>query len=117
MSIQKIMNLMLVEKFPELKDKYEEEISWQEGNETGSHVVYGDIFVPFIKEKIEEKNDIKLEIICEFIEELIKMKNDYVEEVVKFSIIEGILDDYKTFGYLEKFVKEDTQNIINIIKN
>ena len=54
MSIQKIMNLMLIEEFPELKTQYEEEINWQEGDETGSHVIYGDIFAPFIKEKIKE---------------------------------------------------------------
>ena len=81
MSIQKIMNLMLIEEFPELKTQYEEEINWQEGDETGSHVIYGDIFAPFIKEKIKEKNDIKLERICDFIEELIKMKNDPVNYI------------------------------------
>ena len=46
---------MLIEEFPELKTQYEEEINWQEGDETGSHVIYGDIFAPFIKEKIKEK--------------------------------------------------------------
>ena len=59
MLIQKILNLKLIERFPELRNKYKEEVSWQEMDETGSHIVYGDVFTPFIEEKIEEKNEKK----------------------------------------------------------
>ena len=45
----KELNLKLIESFPEIKDVYFEETSWQDGDETGSHVVYADIFVPFYK--------------------------------------------------------------------
>lgn len=51
----KELNLKLIEALPEIKDVYNEEISWQEGDETGSHVVYADVFVPLIKEQIEIK--------------------------------------------------------------
>lgn len=42
----KELNLKLIEFFPEIKDVYFEETSWQDGDETGSHVVYAEIFVP-----------------------------------------------------------------------
>ena len=39
----KELNLKLIESFPEIKDVYCEETSWQDGDETGSHIVYADI--------------------------------------------------------------------------
>lgn len=52
MSIQKEMNLKLIEKFQELKDNYEQEVCWQDKDETGAHTVYGDVFTPFIEKNI-----------------------------------------------------------------
>ena len=36
----KELNQFLVKTFPELKQAYDEEVSWQEGDDTGSHVVF-----------------------------------------------------------------------------
>lgn len=81
----KELNLKLIEALPEIKDVYNEEISWQEGDETGSHVVYADVFVPLIKEQIEIKNKNSLTKIFEFLEKLIKSGDDYAIEVVTLS--------------------------------
>ena len=48
----KELNLKLIESFPEIKEVYYEETSWQDADDTGSHIVYADIFVPFIKTQI-----------------------------------------------------------------
>ena len=51
------LNLKLTTSFPEIQDLYREETSWQDGDETGSHVVYADVFVPFIKGQMLAQNE------------------------------------------------------------
>lgn len=99
-------------KFPELKEKYDEEVNWQEGDNTGSHVVYGDVFTPFIRKKLEEKDNRKLEKIFEFIEKLLETNDDYIENVLSVSVIESII--YDDTDLIKKYAKEKT---LNIIKN
>ena len=81
----KQLNLLLIEKFPELKLKYQDEVDWQDGDETGSHIVYGDVFAPYVEECIDKKMDNKLKRIFTFIEEIDTvldeiMKSDYYSE-------------------------------------
>jgi len=54
----KELNLQLIKHLPEIEERYIDEISWQEQDETGSHVVFGDVLVPYILEKSAE-SDIK----------------------------------------------------------
>ncbi len=42
----KEMNLKLLSAIPEVSNKYYEETSWQDGEDTGSHVIYADVLVP-----------------------------------------------------------------------
>ncbi len=112
----KELKLKLIEALPEIKDVYNEETSWQEGDETGSHVVYEDVFVPFIKEQIEIKNKNSLTKIFEFLEELIKSGNDYAIEVVTLSVLESLLFDEDTdTKFFLQFAKEKTLKIIQEI--
>ena len=60
----KELNSLLLEKFPELKKKFDDETSWQDGIETGSFIVFEDVFMPFLEANIElnkskEQSDIK----------------------------------------------------------
>lgn len=107
---EKEFNLKLIEKFPELKPKYEDEVNWQEGDNTGSHVVYGDVFVPFIIENLNKKDNEKLIEIFNFIEELLNMNDDYVEDVISVSVIESII--YKDINLIKKYAKEKTLKVI-----
>lgn len=106
---QKEMNLKLIERFPELRDSYEKEVSWQDKDDTGAHIVYGDIFTPFIEKNIEKKDDGKIIEICNFIEELLNMNDEYVANVIGLSVLERIIDNKGNLGYFEKFVKEKTK--------
>ena len=85
----KKMNLLLIEKFPQLKTAYDEEVSWQDGDETGAHVVYGDVFVPFIEETIQNCKSI-CEII-DFIESILQMKADYSDEVIYSTVLYDLI--------------------------
>lgn len=117
---EKELNLKLIEKFPELKLKYEDEVNWQEGDDTGSHVIYGDVFVPFIKEMLNKKNNEKLNEIFDFIEALLNMNDDYIEDVLSVSVIESIIYNdinlikkhaqKKTLKVIKKFIAHDNEN-------
>ena len=94
------LNLKLINEFPELKRRYLEETEWQEGDETGSHVVYGDVFTPFIEECINNREINKLIKICNFIEDLLTMNIEYVTVHVEIEKeIKSIIKTIKGKGY------------------
>ena len=84
------LNKLLIEKFPNLIDDYCDEVGWQEGDETGSHIVYGDVFTPYIVKCIEEKKDVELNSIFQFLELVLSKQDGYASEVIAFSVIESI---------------------------
>lgn len=99
------LNKMLIDSFPNLINDYQEEVEWQEGDETGSHTVYGDVFTPYVVKCIENKEFDELNAIFEFLELLLSKEDPYVEEVVAFSVIESI----------EYLLKENEETIYNKI--
>ena len=89
----KELNLKLIESFPEIKDVYYEETSWQDGDETGSHVVYADVFVPFIKAQISDGKEQAIANVFHYIEKLIVLNDEYANEVIALSVLESLLFD------------------------
>ena len=87
------LNLKLTTSFPEIQDVYLEETSWQDGDETGSHVVYADVFVPFIKEQMPAQNESMLVKIFNYIEMLLGLNDAYANEVIALSVLESLLFD------------------------
>lgn len=86
----KELNKLLIETFPELNDSYIEEVKWQEGDDTGSHTVYGDIFTPYIIICIENNKQEEIRKIFSYVEFLLSKKDSYIEEVIAFSVLESI---------------------------
>ena len=86
----KELNQLLIKKFPNLMDDYQREVQWQEGDETGSHVVYGDVFSPYIIKCLDGRKNIELEVVFEFLESMLLQKDEYVTEVIALSVIESI---------------------------
>lgn len=107
----KELNLKLIELLPEIKKMYEDETSWQEGDNTGSHTVFADIFFPYIRynlndKKITEKN-------FNVIEKILELHDDYADEVIILSVFENLfyeqddIDKFKDFlGDLSKKIFE-----------
>ena len=112
----KELNLKLIESFPEIKDVYFEETSWQDGDETGSHVVYADIFVPFLKEQIITRNEQLLFETFEYIENLLELDDDYVNEVIALSVLESLIfdEDVDNASFIQ-FAKPNTFELIKEI--
>lgn len=108
----KALNHMLIKCFPELIDEYHSTVDWQEGDDTGSHVVYGDVFVPLIVQSLNEDNQIELVRIFGFIEEVMSEGDDYANEVLMFSVLEQFIYDKKLLSKIDFFSGNNTRLII-----
>ncbi len=114
--MSKELNLKLIESFPEIKDVYFKETSWQEGDETGSHVIYADVFVPFLKARITAKKEQEITEVFEYIENLLKSNDEYANEVVSLSVLESLLfDEDVDNAYFIQFAKPNTLELIEEI--
>ena len=115
----KELNLKLIESFPEVKDVYYEETSWQDGDETGSHVVYADIFVPFIKAQISDGKEQAIAGVFHYIEKLLELNDEYANEVIALSVLESLLfDEDVDNAFFIEFAKPNPLELIQeIIQN
>ncbi|MBC1794806.1 DUF7674 family protein [Listeria booriae] len=108
----KELNKQLIYEFPKLKDAYTDEVSWQEGDDTGSHTVYGDVFTPHIRKTIENKDDEEIAKIFSYIENTLNMEDEYADEVISFSVLESIAELLKGEQWTDKFIKDRTKKIL-----
>lgn len=112
----KELNLLLIENFPNLSNKYKTVVEWQEFDNTGSHVVYGDVFTPYFIECIEQKNETEIIKILNFLEKILEFNDKYSYEVVAFSVIEGIYYEYKDCPLINKYLGNLTRKVFNDVK-
>lgn len=100
------LNRMIVKNFPILANDYQDEVAWQEGDATGSHTVYGDVFTPYFVKCIESKKNKELDAIFNFLELLLSMQDKYTDEVVAFSVLESV-----------KYLLNENQDITDMMGN
>ena len=84
---------------PELREEYN---SKAEENlideETGVHIVFGVIIVPYLVELLKKENDRYKEVIKRifiFFEKMAKSDDVLIQEVLEFTIIETLIDEWK----------------------
>jgi hypothetical protein len=110
------LNGLLVSKFPNLQEIYIDNVSWQEGDNTGSHTVYGDVLVPYLNECISKDCRQEIKSIFDFLENLLALKDSYVDEVVAFSVLESIAYRFKEksclISYLGERCKETLEEVM-----
>jgi hypothetical protein len=87
------LNQKLITAFPELERAYHEQTDWQEGDDTGSHVVYGDVLVPVISALANNGSFGSLKRYFDFIEGTIALDDEYATDVMATSVIESIFFD------------------------
>ena len=107
------LNKMLVESFPNLKEAYLEEVEWQEGDDTGSHVVYGDVFTPYVVDCIENNREKEMLSVFSYIERLLEYKDTYVESVITVSVIESVSYLFKDKQNLYELLGEKSKVIMD----
>ena len=108
----KELNNLLLEKFPELNEKFIEETNWQEGIETGSFIVFEDVFMPFLEVNIEMNNADIIERIYSFIESLCYIDDKYVQNVLYVAIFENIASYANPIPFVQP-LKEKSMEIFN----
>ena len=107
------LNRILVSKFPTLQEKYTDEVNWQEGDNTGSHTVYGDVLVPYLSECISKDYEQEIKTIFHFLEELLELDDKYVDEVVSFSVLESLAYLFKEKSYLISYLGEKCKKALD----
>ena|GEM_PF-784642 len=107
------LNKLLVESFPILKEVYFEEVEWQEGHDTGSHTVYGDVFTPYIIECIEKGRKKEMPFVFSYIEKLLTLEDPYADEVVALSVIGSIAYLFEGEQNLHNSLGEKSKSIMN----
>lgn len=111
------LNKMLVSEFPNLKDLYKKEVEWQEGDNTGSHIVYGDVLTPYLRSCIKNKNINEIKKISNFLENLLSINDIYSNEVITFSVLESILDLICLDNDIITFFGKNSKKIIFELKD
>jgi len=109
----KELNTLLLEKFPQLETNFLNVTSWQDGIDTGSTVVYEDVFIPFIEDSIAINDRKTIDCIFDFIEELSMINDEYARYILEMSIFSTI-DSYKDKS---PFVKEMKKNTLELYNN
>lgn len=99
----KELNEKLIKAFPEIKDAYVKETSWQDGDDTGSIVVLEDVFVPFIVYAIEKlKDDNLTKRIFRFIEDTLTCGDKYAKNAIEV----GVIEDLASYDIRDLFEQE-----------
>lgn len=106
------LNKMLLSSIPEIKKKFEDETNWQEGLDTGSFIIFEDVFIPFLESKVELNDKILIEKIYSFIENLCDIDDEYVRNVLYVAILENISDFENPEPYV-KYLKPKSLKIYN----
>lgn len=105
----KELNELLLKTFPALKGPFEECVSWQDGLETGSTIVFEDVLMPYFIYCFEESLSEELKNIYEFIEQCVSSNDAYCKNVIEVAIIENIysydIRDELSSGLLENSMK------------
>ena len=109
------LNRLLIKHFPHLMGRYLEEVSWQEGDSTGAHTVYGDVLTPYFVECISENDKKEIVSILNFLEQILRLNDKYAEEVVAFSVLESTAYLFREQPILLTFLGETSRRVLSEI--
>jgi len=112
----KELNLRLLEALPEIKDIYSEEVEWQEGDDTGSHVVFGDVLTPYLLLNASAGNTVSMQKIFDYIESLLQSNDEYASEVITCSVLESIVLEDTDLDLIESLLGTKTKEIWENLK-
>lgn len=97
----------LFAKFPLLEQRYFDEGDYIWGL---PYLCYALVFVPYIREVVEE-NDIEvITHICDFLEEMAISEDDQVSNLMAVGVLEDILSERSLVARLKKYLKAKTND-------
>lgn len=85
----------LLEIIPEVHPLYDKLLErWEDEEKPGLHIIFGDILTPYIIDLLEQDNKSeRLKRIFDFLEEMAVSNDNYVKEVLAFSVLEHLGDN------------------------
>jgi hypothetical protein len=99
------LSMRLLQEFPELRPRYEEELNWWGSEKPGQHIVYGDIFTPFLVALLESGKDRHgIERAFALIEALLNSDDVRVQEVAVVTILEYLQGKQDLLKLAEPFL-------------
>lgn len=109
MKYENIVRFFLTE-VPESSDYYNKHKSAKLiDDNTGVHVVFGMIILPFILESCDKADYVTIDIIFAFLEKMSQCEDVRVVEVLDFTILEGFADEGKErLNRIKKYMWENT---------
>lgn len=113
----KELNLNLVSLLPEIGLLYEGVVSWQDGDDTGSHVVFEDAFVPYIIECVRLQNEQSLLKCFEVIERILLFNDEYAEEVIALSVLESLVFAENLETDLSEYMGKQTKKLFDTVRS
>lgn len=77
---------------PHLRKQYVDELEWWGSEKPGPHIIYGDLLTPYLINLLQGgRHKDELSRVFAFLEDLAGHDDIKVQEVVAFSVIEGLL--------------------------
>ncbi len=114
----------LLEEFPEIFEKYAEEIAWIKDTfkdrDTGGQTVYFDrCFCDFIGSLLtnESHDNIKLKKVFDFLEEMAVSEDTEVRNLLQVTVLEYLHSRYILQSRAEKFMLTETKKIFDYVKS
>lgn len=108
------MNEALLVAFPELKNEFDDYVSWQDGMDTGAFLTYEDVFRPHIEIAIDGDDASFLERAGAFIEELYLTADEYAMNVIYVGILEGLkanCNNEKVCAFLKPITQKEFEEL------
>ena len=108
------MNETLLVAFPELKDEFDDYVSWQDGMDTGAFLTYEDVFRPHLESAIDGDDASFLERAGAFIEELYLTADEYAMNVIYVGILEGLkanCNNEKVCAFLKPITQKEFEEL------
>jgi len=112
----KDLNIKLVTALPEISELYNDTVSWQEGDDTGSHIVFEDVLVPYITMCFKKQNKEGLQRSFDVIEEILWCNDEYAEEVIALSVLESFLFKENIEKEIYPFMGERTKKLFETVR-
>ncbi len=109
----KELNALLLSEFPEIKDSINKYVELLDGINTGSFLVFEDVFMSYFYSKIDELDYESINKICFFIETTYLLNDEYASNVIYI----GILENLKSSDYSDKIAEFLLPNTLKEYKN
>lgn len=113
----KELNNKLLKCFPEIGEQFKECVLGQDGEDTGSHIVFSCVFVPYVINCLNTNDLNGIRKCSDFMEEVISLNDLYAEEVIAFSVLEDLMfaEDLNVGAY--EFLGKKAKRLYNEVRD